>query len=311
MKVISFCIPCYRSEHTIEKVIDEIILEISNLSDYDYEIIMADDNSPDNVFEVISKRAVSDEKIKAIQFARNFGQQAGLIATSRYATGDIVVFLDDDGQCPVNKLKELIDPLLHGYDISMAKYITKKQSWFKNFGSKLNDITEEIMTSKPKGLYASNFVAVKKFVIDEMGKYSGPYPYFTGLLLRISNKATNVIMEDRSRLEGGTTYTLRKLISTWLNGFTNFSIKPLRISTYMGLITSFLGFLYAIYIVIQRLAFNDITDGWSSIMCILLILGGLILGVLGIIGEYVGRIYMSINDTPQYTIRNSINIDLD
>lgn len=308
MKVISFCIPCYRSEHTIEKVIDEIIVEVNNLYDYDYEIIMADDNSPDNVFEVICNRATEDNRIKALQFARNFGQQAGLIATSRYATGDIVVFLDDDGQCPMNHLKELIEPLFNGYDIAMAKYITKKQSWFKNFGSKVNDITEEIMTNKPKGLYASNFVAVKKFVIDEMGKYSGPYPYFTGLLLRISNNATNVVMEDRSRLEGSTTYTFRKLISTWLNGFTNFSIKPLRISIYMGLITSLLGFLYAIYIVIQRLAFNDITDGWSSIMCILLILGGLILGVLGIIGEYVGRIYMSINDTPQYTIRNSVNI---
>lgn len=309
MKKISYCIPCYRSAHTIETVIDEIILETSKLEDYDYEIVLADDNSPDDVFDVIKKRALDDSRIKAIQFARNFGQQAGLIATARYATGDIIVFLDDDGQCPMNRISDLIQPLYNGYDISMAKYVVKKQSWFKNFGSKINDITEEIMTNKPKGLYASNFVAVKKFVIDEMSKYSGPYPYITGLLLRISNKATNVLLEDRSRLEGGTTYTLRKLISTWLNGFTNFSIKPLRIATYMGVITSVVGFIYAIFIVLQRLIFHDITDGWSSIMCILLILGGIILMVLGIIGEYVGRIYMSINETPQYSICDKINID--
>jgi len=305
---ISYCIPCYRSANTIETVINEIIAETAKLGDYDYEIVLADDNSPDNVFEVICKCAERDKNIKAVQFARNFGQQAGLIATARYATGDIVVFLDDDGQCPMNRITELIAPLENGYDISMAKYGGKTQSWFKNLGSKINDATEVVMTNKPKGLYASNFLAVKKFVVDEMCNYSGPYPYFTGLLLRISNKAVNVDMEDRNRLEGGTTYTFRKLVSTWINGFTNFSIKPLRFATVIGSLLSFGGLVEVIVLIFQKLIRDDITDGWTSIMCAILIIGGLVLVVLGIIGEYIGRIYMTINETPQYSIRNSVNI---
>jgi len=309
VRKISYCIPCYRSQNTVGNVIDEIIRETNKLGDFDYEIICVDDNSPDDVYGVLTKIARENCRVKVVRFAKNFGQQAGLIAAIGKATGDIVVTLDDDGQCPMDHISELIAPLDEGYDISMAKYEHKKQSLFKNFGSKVNDWTEVIMTNKPKGLYMSNFTAMTGFVARQISMYDGPYPSITGLLMRISTKATNVIMKDRERMEGGSTYTLSKLISVWLSGFTTFSIKPLRIATYFGSIIALAGLIYTIVIIITRIVYNDTTEGWSSIMCVLLIIGGITLFVLGIIGEYIGRIYMSINRTPQYIIKDTINLE--
>lgn len=305
---LSFIIPCYRSENTIRSVIDEITETVSKLSLGLYEIIAIDDCSPDNVYDVLKEMAASDDRIKAIRFAKNFGQHAGMIAGVQYSSGDICVYLDDDGQCPIDHLKELIDPLYKGYDVSIAEYGRKKQSHFKNMGSRFNELVANLLIDKPKDIRTGNYMAFRRFVADEISKYRGPYPYISGLLFRSSSKVINVPMEERERMEGGTTYTLKKLIALWSNSFTAFSVKPLRLATFVGCFTAFVGIVLVIVTIVRRFINPEIPVGWSSTIATMLVLGGMILVVLGIIGEYIGRIYMSINETPQYVISDMENI---
>lgn len=309
MKKLSFIIPCYRSENTIESVVREIIENVLKLhGGYDYEIIAINDQSPDNVYEVLKRLAKENRKIKAVSMAKNFGQHAGMIAGVNLAAGDYIVFLDDDGQCPIDRLEDMISPLENGWDISIAQYGKKKQSMFKNMCSSINERAANLLIDKPRHLQMGNFMAIKRFVADEIKRYKGPYPYISGLLFRSSARIINVPMEERVRLEGNTTYTLKKLFSLWLNSFTAFSIKPLRMATFFGSLVSVTGFIYCIVVVCRKIMTPAIAVGWSSLMAVLLLLGGMILLVLGLIGEYLGRIYMSLNETPQYVIRETVNV---
>ncbi len=300
---LSFIIPCYRSEKTVLTVIDEILRKTDERKDYTAEIIAVNDCSPDNVLAVLKDRATTLSCLTVIDLAKNMGKHAALMAGYANATGDIIVNLDDDGQCPVDHLWELLDPLFNGYDVSFASYPRKKESAFKRFGSKLNDLMARSLINKPKGLQITNFSVMKRFVCQEILCYRNPYPYIDGLILRITNKIANVPMEERSRTIGASGYTLRKSLALWVNGFTAFSVKPLRIADMLGAITAFLGFIYIIIIVIRKIVNQNIAIGYSSIMAFLLFIGGMLMLLLGMVGEYIGRIYISLNNSPQYVIR--------
>ena len=224
------------------------------------------------------------------------------MAGFNYVTGDYVVSVDDDGQCPVDKLFDLMKPLSEGYDVALAKYPKKKQSAFKNFGSWLNSVMAQAMINKPKDLQISNFSVSKKFVIDEIIKYDLPYPYFSGLLLRTTRKIVNVPMEERSRKEGKSTFTFAKLVAMWMNGLTAFSVKPLRLASIIGCLYAFLGFLYGAYTIIYRLNHHALPKGYSSTMTVNMFTYGIILLMLGLMGEYLGRIYICINKSPRLRI---------
>ena len=310
MDKLSFVIPCYNSEKTIQYVVDSIRKELKNKSFINYEIILVNDFSKDNTSTIIENLAKNDKKIIAINFSKNFGQHAALMAGFRNCTGDVVIYLDDDGQCPVNKVFELIEPLDNDFDISIADYGKKKQSKFKNFGSKVNDIMAEHLINKPKDLKLSNFGAMKRFVVDEIVKYQHCYPYIAGLILRTSSKIANVKMEENERKCGKSNYSFKKLLSLWLNGFTSFSVKPLRLTSVAGVIFAFLGFIFGLYTIINKLFINkDVAIGYSTIVSFLTFFSGIILMVLGMIGEYIGRIFISLNKSPQYVIRNSVNLN--
>lgn len=306
---LSFIIPCYGSEFTVEKVIDEIINKVSEKSKYSYEIITVNDCSPDNVLSVLKGLAKENSNIKVIDFAKNMGKHSALMAGYKYCQGDIVIGVDDDYQCPVDRLWDLIEPLYNGYDVSIAKYGYKKESFFRNFGSYINGEMAHILIDKPRNLQLSNFVAMKKFVVDEILHYDNPYPYIDGLILRATQNIVNVPMEDRERAYGKSGYTLKKLIKQILNGFTAFSVLPLRISTITGIVFSIIGLIYVVYIIFNKFMNPNVATGWSSMMAALLIIGGIILFMLGMIGEYIGRIYISINNSPQYVIREKYNIE--
>lgn len=310
MEKISFVIPCYGSEKTIDFVINEIVETVALKPEYDYEIICIHDCSPDNVLSVLKGIAKKNNKVKIIDFAKNFGKHAGVLAGFKYATGDYIVGLDDDGQCPVDHLWELMAPLINGEnDYSMAGYSKVKQSAFKNLGSSLNSFMSQLLLKKPKDLYFSNFYAMKKFIAKEMIKYDNPYPYLEGLTLRTTRDFAVVPMEERERLEGEGNFTLSKSVDLIMNGFTAFSVKPLRISSIIGILCAILGFLYGLFVIIRKIVHPTIAMGYSSTMAVLLFIGGIIMLMLGLIGEYIGRIYISINNSPQYVIREIINDD--
>lgn len=306
---ISFVIPCYKSEKTIEYVVDEIKNKMESIDKYEFEIVLVDDCSPDGTFSVIRKLCSENKNIIGVRHAKNFGQHAALMAGFHYVGGDIIVCLDDDGQTPADEVDKLLFKIEEGYDAVYAEYPKKKHSFFRNFVSVINQKMTEIMLGKPKELYLSSYFAVRKFVIDEIVKYQNSYPYVGGLVLRTTRNIGRVTVNHRERMEGVSGYDLRKLFSLWMNGFTSFSILPLRIATYGGWGVALIGFVYALITIIRKIVNPAIVVGWSSTISILLILGGFILLVLGMIGEYVGRIYLSINNSPQYVVRTVINID--
>ncbi len=308
--LLSFVIPCYRSEKTIEKVTKEIIETVSQRHGYDYEIICVNDSSPDNVYSVLKRLAADNPKIKLVDFSRNMGKHSAVLAGLYFARGEYIVNLDDDGQCPAYELWRLLEPVEKGgYDFSTAKYKVKKQSAFKNFGSNVNLFMASVMLEKPRTLRFENFCIMKRYIAEEMIKYDKPYPYLEGLIYRVTHNIAEVEMEERGRADDNATgFTLAKSLSLWFNGFTAFSVKPLRISAVLGLGFAAVGVIAGIAIVIKKLMNPETMMGWTSLMALQLFVGGVTLMILGLIGEYVGRIYICLNNTPQYVIRETVNI---
>lgn len=305
---LSFVIPCYRSENTVMTVVDEIENTVSQRPEYEYEIILVNDCSPDNVWNVISERTKTDDKVIGINLSKNFGQHSALMAGYNNVSGDIVVSLDDDGQTPACDVFKLIDELDKGYDIVYAQYPETRQSWFRRLGSnftkKVTDYLFDIKGEKRKG---SSYFVAKRYLIDEMVKYKNAYPFLAGLVLRSTRNISVVDIEHRSRLEGQSGYSINKLLALWLNGFTAFSIKPLKLGTYCGFFLASLGFVYALVTVIRKLFITPMMEaGWSSIISIMLVIGGVVLIMLGLMGEYIGRIYICINNSPQYVVKDFV-----
>lgn len=306
MKLVSFIIPCYRSAATLPGVINEITTAMAQISHYRFEIILVNDCSPDNTYSVISSLVQNHTNIIGVDLARNFGQHAALMAGFHQAKGDIIVCLDDDGQTPANEVAQLLSKIEDGYDVVYASYSEKQHSGFRNWGSRVNALMTELLLGKPKDLSITSYFAMQRFIMEEMLRYQHCYPYVIGLVLRSTKHICNVPVHHRSREEGVSGYTIQKLIGLWMNGFTSFSVKPLRIATFFGAFTAGFGFLYLIYVLISYFTGKILLMGWSSIMAMLLILGGAILLVLGLIGEYVGRIFMCTNATPQFVIRDVV-----
>lgn len=310
MKKVSFVIPCYRSESTLPHVIAEIDDKMKEMEQkYTYDILLVNDCSPDDTFGTIRRLCESHTNIRAISFAKNFGQHSALMAGLRHSDGDYVVCLDDDGQTPANEVDSLLDKLEEGYDAVYARYEHKQHSAFRNLGSMVNERMTRIMLGKPSDLYVSSYFAVKRFVVKDMIRYENSYPYVIGLVLRATNNITNVVVQHREREEGTSGYTLGKLLGLWFNGFTAFSVKPLRIATALGAGSAVMGFLYGLYTIIKRLILPEVPMGFSSLMAATVFFGGMIMLMLGLIGEYVGRIYISLNNSPQYVIREKLNFD--
>ena len=308
MRNISFVIPCYRSEKTIVYVVDEIKATMSSQIKDSYEIILINDCSPDNTIDVLKNIAANNNHITVIDMAKNFGQHAALMAGIRQSKGDIVVCLDDDGQTPPAEVYKLIDKL-DDFDVCYASYEQKKHSIFRNIGSKINDKMLEIMLDKPRTLYASSYFAMKRYIADEVVKYTNPYPYIMGLVLRSTNSITSAPVIHKERTSGKSGYSVSKLLSLWINGFTAFSVKPLRIASLMGILCAVIGIIFSIWAIINKLTNPLAPLGWTTLIIVLLIIGGMILFVLGLLGEYVGRMYISMNNSPQYVIRNIYNFE--
>ncbi len=304
---ISFVIPCYRSELTLPGVVSEIEETMKELNKYEYELVLVNDCSPDGTAGTIKKLCEEKPYVHGLSFAKNFGQHAALMAGLRKAEGDVVVCLDDDGQTPANEVGKLLEKIEEGFDAVYAKYDHKQHSGFRNFGSKVNEIMTRVMLGKPKELYISSYFAVKRFIVDDMIRYEHSYPYVIGLVLRATKNITNVNVNHREREIGRSGYTLSKLLGLWFNGFTAFSIKPLRIATVIGVTSAILGFLYGIYTVIKKFVIPDVQVGFSALMSAIVFFCGMILLMLGLIGEYVGRIYISMNNAPQYVIKDKWN----
>lgn len=304
---LSVVIPCYNSEKNIRGVIENDIQIFKNLKIENYEFILVNDCSPDNTWEVLQSLSKENEHIIAINLAKNAGQHGAIMAGFNYVSGEYVVVSDDDGQTQMEMIGTMIEKMQEGYDVVSTEWVDRgKRSLLRRIGTAVNQKMTDILMDNPKGVVVSIFFLAKRYIIDEMIKYKNPYPYVIGLVLRTTHNIATIQVKQLERKSGQSGYSLRKLLKLWLNGVTAFSVVPLRIATYIGSISAVCGFVYGVIIIIRKIVNTNIVVGWSSIVAILLFMVGLVLCVLGMIGEYVGRIYMCINNTPQYIIKEYI-----
>lgn len=304
---ISVVIPCYGSENTIESVVSDVVNALNTIA-CSYEIILVNDCSPDNVWEKINELYRKyPNNIIGINFTKNFGQHAALLAGFRESKGDIVISLDDDGQTNPKYIPDLINKLNEGYDVVTARYPELKETMFRRLGSWLNRKTSEWLINKPKNINGTSFCAYKRHIINNIIDYNKPYPYIGGLIYRATQNIGEVRIDHQDRASGQSGYSITKLIKLYMNGFTAFSVKPLRISSIIGILFAIIGFVYGMVIIVRKLVYPSVQVGYSSMMAVLLFVGGMILLSLGLIGEYIGRIYISINNSPQYVIKERIN----
>jgi glycosyltransferase involved in cell wall biosynthesis len=306
-KKFSFVIPCYRSVKNLEIVIKKIQSVMLEQNHFSYEIILVNDCSPDATWSLIQKLCKEDSHIKGIDLAKNVGQAGALMAGFQVAQGDYIITAEDDGQSSIEKIWDMYHLLDDNVDIVCAKNIsTPHRKFIRRFGARVNHLMLDVVLEKPKDISPSIFFIAKKSVIQEMLHYQNPYPYIPGLILRSTSKITNYEIQRPDRLSGESNYSFKKLLGLWMNGITAFSIKPLRIASFLGILFSGVGFLSVILQLIRYFICHDVLPGYTSTIIIMLIIGGIILIVLGIIGEYVGRIYMCISNEPQYIIREII-----
>lgn len=308
MKKVSIVIGLYNSEKTIEAVLEEIDSVFAQNTKYTYEVVLVDDYSPDGVYELVKKIAQEDEHIKVIHLSKNAGQTNAVIEGYRYADGDFVVEMDDDLQMPAQEIIHMLTVLEEGdYDVVFAKYQQQKESAFRRFGSKVNNKMAEWMIGKPKEIRVNSFFVMRKFVKDEFLKYSNHYPYLYGIIFSITKNVANVDVEHRERTNGKSNYTFKKLFGLWLNGFLNFSVQPLRVAMHLGFLITFVSFIVAIILVIQRLLVPTQAVGWTSIMIAVIFFSGVQLIGIGLLGEYIGRLYLSTSGLPRTTVRETVN----
>lgn len=309
-KMLSVVIPCYGSENSIEEVIRRTKVTIEQDGRYDYEIICVNDYSPDGTLNVLRAIAESDKKIKVVSLSRNFGQHGALMAGFHYVSGDIVLCLDDDGETPPEEMFKLIDKMEEGgYDLVSARYQLDKRGLIRRLGTKASFLMSRVLVGRPKNIQLNSFYTFKSYIIKEVIKYDNPYPFVHGLILRVTKNMANVDIERRERISGDSGYTLKKMLRLWLSGFTAFSEKPLRVATYLGVLSSFSGFVAAVVVIIRKIINPHLEAGYTSLMAINLIMFGIVFLVLGMLGEYIGRIYISINNAPQFVVKEEINID--
>jgi len=311
MKKLSFVIPCFRSAKTVGRVVNEIIQTVEKDARYDYEIICVNDHSPDNTLEVLLQLAENNH-VKVVDLMRNFGQHSALMAGYNFVSGDYVVSMDDDGQNPPSEIFKLVDTLTqNGYDWVSAKYVKKQESLFRRFGSRVAKYMSHVLIDAPSEIDINSYCVIRREIVEEIVKYKNSYPFVHGLMLRVTRNIGNVEINHYPRMEGKSGYSLSKLISLTLNGFTAFSVKPLRAASALGIVIAFIGFVHGVIIVIRKFMTPSVPLGYSSMMAALLFIGGILMILLGLLGEYVGRIYISINNAPQFVVRGTKNMDRD
>jgi len=302
---LSIVIPVYRSEPILPKLVETIHSEMvkENLSDQ-FELLLVNDDSPDNCWAVIRELASRHPFIKGISLRRNAGQHNATMAGLNHVSGQMVVIMDDDLQHPPEAIGDMITALSGGFDVCYTHYLNRKHVIWKKLGSHFNDWAATKILGKPKGLYLSSFKAVRREVIDEIIKYDGPYAYIDGLLLDTTRSITVIDIEHQDRHEGEGTYNLIRSVSLWMKMATSFSVMPLRFASFMGFALALLSVIMIGIIFVQKMIHPDMASGWASLIATVLFIGGVQTLCIGMIGEYLGRAYLKLNGKPQFTIRD-------
>ena len=301
---LSIVVPVYRGAATIGR----LVAELSRLlPEGGIEIVLVNDGSPDNSGEVCRELArTATVPLTYIEHTRNFGEHNAVMTGLRHARGAYVITMDDDLQNPPEEVVRLYDHTRKGgFDVVYTRYAVKEHAGWRNLGSRFANWVADRLMDKPKGLYLSSFRCMSALAVGEVIKYRGPYPYVDGLLMQVTQRLDSIEVKHFARAEGRSNYTLRRLIRLWLNLATNFSILPLRLAVVAGVAMGLLGLVAAGWVILEALL-GETPSGWASLMTVTLLIAGVQFLILGVLGEYVGRAFMSANGKPQGVVREVI-----
>ena len=286
----SIVIPCYRSSHTVRNVVELTAEEFGRLGIEDFEFVLVDDCSPDGGETINVLRALADEYtyVTAVELARNTGQHNAVMAGLAYAAGDIIITMDDD----------------------MQTHPSQKHSGFRNFGSWFTHMSVRILIGKPKDMRTSSYCVMRRYVCENMKQYHEQYSHLQGLVLRTVSpeRITSVPIEHFERAYGKSNYTLKKLLGLWSN-IAGFSVVPLQITKRCGFGISVLGLLGALILIIRKLMHPSMVIGWASMIVAIFFFSGMLMFTIGMVGEYVGRMFLSMGNYPQYVVRDVYTSD--
>ncbi|HTI87738.1 MAG TPA: glycosyltransferase family 2 protein [Alphaproteobacteria bacterium] len=303
---LSIVVPVYNGARTVGALVDALAgIEIRG----GHEVVLVNDGSPDDSEAVCRELARrSDVPVTFVNLARNFGEHNAVMAGFSFIRGDYVITMDDDLQNPPEEVARLLEHTRsNDLDVVYTRYKTKQHAAWRNLGSRFANWAANLVLEKPKDLYLSSFRCVSAFVVDNVLRYQGPYPYIDGLILQVTRRVGSLEVQHLPRAEGRSNYTLRRLVRLWLNMFVNFSIIPLRFSALLGFITSILGLAWSAFTIIEAVRGRP-PEGWASLMVAVLLLSGVQLILLGVVGEYVGRVFLSANRKPQYVVRDATRL---
>ena len=300
----SVVIPCYKSSANIRKVVEDTMEEFHSMNRGDVEFVLVDDYSPDEGATVKTLRGLVEEypNVRAIELAKNSGQHNAVMAGLNYVRGDFIIAMDDDGQTSPTQLPLLLDEIDKGYDIVYGYYPHKMHTSFRNFGSRFNQWTTRVLLDKPKDLNTSSYWVIRRFVRDYAIQYRSAYTHLQGVFLRVTRNISCIPIEHFKRQSGVSGYTLKKLMGLWAN-IIGFSIVPLRIATKLGCFFAFTGLLGIIFVIARKIIRPVTAIGWPSMMVSIFFFSGLILLFMGLIGEYIGRIFLGLCNNPQFVVR--------
>ena len=304
--MISIIIPVFNSENTIEILVNNIVQTLGE--HYKFEIILINDASKDSSEEKCKKLLDEYSSIVLYSLSKNVGEHNSVMAGLNKCSGDYAVIMDDDLQHSVDSLLELIKFGIkekNNFDVVYTYYDKMKYNFFRNLGRKFNNFIANLLLDKPKFLYLSSFKLINRFLITEIVKYRSPFTYIDGIILGITSRIGRIKVVHDQRSHGRSGYTIRKLLQVWSSMFTGFSVVPLRLSLILGSMLSILGFIFALLTFIERIIDNTVPSGYATIIIAVTIFAGATLIALGLLGEYVGRIFISLNKKPQFTIRDS------
>ena len=306
----SVVIPCYKSEQTIETVVQSTLEEMGRMGRKEIEIVLVNDCSPDEGKTIAKLKELSKKYscVKVIDLAKNVGQHNAMMAGLRNASGDVIISMDDDMQTRPSELSKMFQTFDKGYDVVYGCYPEKKESPFRLFGSWVNKVCVTYCLQKPKEIKSSSFWIMRKFVKDSIIEYRGAHTYLLGLILRTTHNIKSVEVQHFEREIGTSGYTLKSLIGLWSN-IIGFSTKPLHLAMQCGYLLAGGSFLAAIVVIIKKILNPAITVGWASTIVAIFFSLGIILLFMGLIGEYAGRMYLHVNNEPQYVIREKINFN--
>ena len=301
---LSIVVPVYRGASTVGR----LVAALSALRpEGGLEVILVNDGSPDNSAEVCRQLAASATiPLTYVEHARNFGEHNAVMSGLRRARGRYVITMDDDLQNPPEEVIKLYDHArLGAWDVVYTRYAEKKHEGWRNVGSRFANWVADQLMDKPKGLYLSSFRCMSALVVREVTRYTGPYPYVDGLIMQVTQRIDSIEVMHLARQEGRSNYTMRRLIRLWLNLATNFSLMPLRAAMLAGLAMGFLGVIGAIFTIVEALT-KETPSGWASVMTVTLLIAGMQFLILGVIGEYLGRAFLSANGKPQGVVRDVV-----